>query len=207
MFKACSMVPLAYGLGRSLDDTQRIEIIIKWLVMDLKFIHPDINIHVSCISNLKSYWMVWQAMTCDEAKPWQNPIFTNLIQAQWWGPKGDAKRLGTSAENMYSSIPAAMLALVACAVSSPSLFIIFIHIDFWLTQCSRLIVLSVVSSFNVTWTSMKSSIERSRYSFVLLSLYTYFHRWDFYCGLLEEFQQKSPKYLSMVGCKIQESVG
>ena len=60
-------------------------------------------------------------MTCDEEKPWQNPIFGDLIWAQWWGPKGDAKRLGLSEDNIYLNVPFAMLALVACAVSAPYL--------------------------------------------------------------------------------------
>ena len=37
--------------------------------------------------------------------------------SQWWGPKGDAKRLGSSKDNVYLSVPIPMLALVACAVS------------------------------------------------------------------------------------------
>ena len=56
-------------------------------------------------------------MTCDEGKPWQNEVFGDLIRAQWWEPKGDAKRLGLSVENMYMDVPIPMLALVACAVS------------------------------------------------------------------------------------------
>ncbi|KIM50805.1 hypothetical protein SCLCIDRAFT_33977 [Scleroderma citrinum Foug A] len=55
-------------------------------------------------------------MTCDEDKPWQNAIIGDLIKAQWWGPKGDAKRLGSSKDNVYLSVPIPMLALVACAV-------------------------------------------------------------------------------------------
>jgi len=62
-------------------------------------------------------------MTCDEHKPWQNSIFGDLIQSQWWGPKGDAKRLGPSGDNVYNNVPIAMLALVTSAVSHFTSFI------------------------------------------------------------------------------------
>lgn len=60
--------------------------------------------------------IIHKAMTCDEDKPWKNEVFGDLIKAQWWGPKGDARRLGLSRENVYMEVPIQMLALVACAV-------------------------------------------------------------------------------------------
>lgn len=56
--------------------------------------------------------------TCSEDKPWQQPISSQLIKAQWWGRKGKAKRLGNKQEvNPYINPPNAMIALVATAVS------------------------------------------------------------------------------------------
>ena len=57
-------------------------------------------------------------MTCDDSKPWKNPIFAQLIKAQWWGPKGEGRRLGPDPTvNPYLEAPVCMLALVATAVS------------------------------------------------------------------------------------------
>ncbi|KIM54108.1 hypothetical protein SCLCIDRAFT_137455, partial [Scleroderma citrinum Foug A] len=102
MHKAHSIVPHAYGLARGLGSRNTMEEVNKWLMNDLNFLHPDINI---------------SALACDEGKPWQNEVFTDLIKAQWWGPKGDAIRLGVTKENVYANVPFPMLALVACAVS------------------------------------------------------------------------------------------
>ena len=46
MHKARGIVPLSCGLGGMVNDTLKISKVIKWLVEDLKFIHPDININV-----------------------------------------------------------------------------------------------------------------------------------------------------------------
>ena len=46
MHKARGIVPLSYRLGGMVNDTLKISKVIKWLVEDLKFIHPDININV-----------------------------------------------------------------------------------------------------------------------------------------------------------------
>ena len=46
MHKAHGIVPLSYGLGGMVNDTLKISKVVKWLVEDLKFIHPDININV-----------------------------------------------------------------------------------------------------------------------------------------------------------------
>jgi len=58
-------------------------------------------------------------MTCDKHKPWQNSIFGDLIQSQWWGLKGDAKRLSPSRDNVYNNVPIAMLALVCTLTGLP----------------------------------------------------------------------------------------
>ncbi|KAI6010548.1 hypothetical protein EDC04DRAFT_2768423, partial [Pisolithus marmoratus] len=56
-------------------------------------------------------------MTCNESKPWKNPIFLQLIKMQWWGPKGEGRCLGSDpATNPYLNAPATMLALIATAV-------------------------------------------------------------------------------------------
>jgi hypothetical protein len=47
MHKACTAVPHAYGLGRGLSNVNKMEEVIKWLIKDLKFLHPNINIKVS----------------------------------------------------------------------------------------------------------------------------------------------------------------
>ncbi|KIM56414.1 hypothetical protein SCLCIDRAFT_29648 [Scleroderma citrinum Foug A] len=99
--KARSTIPHTYGLASGLESPNKLEQVVKWLVEDLKFLHPNININ---------------EMTCDKDKPWQNAIIGDLIKAQWWGPKGDAKRLVSSKDNVYLSVPIPMLALVACAV-------------------------------------------------------------------------------------------
>ena len=117
MHKVRSTVPHAYGLASGLGSPNKLEQVVKWLVEDLKFLHPNININVSLTFHLLCNLHVCQAMTCDEDKPWQNAIIGDLIKAQWWGPKGDAKRLGSSKDNVYLSVPIPMLALVACAVS------------------------------------------------------------------------------------------
>ena len=56
-------------------------------------------------------------MTCEESKPWKNPIFAQLIKAQWWGPKGESRWLGPDpTTNPYLNAPVSTLALVATAV-------------------------------------------------------------------------------------------
>ena len=117
MHKARSTVPHAYGLASGLEFPNKLEQVVKWLVEDLKFLHPNININVSLTFHLLCNLHVCQEMTCDKDKLWQNAIIGDLIKAQWWGPKGDAKRLGSSKDNVYLSVPIPMLALVACAVS------------------------------------------------------------------------------------------
>ena len=47
MHKAHTAVPHAYGLGRGLSNVNKMEEVIKWLIKDLKFLHPNINIKVS----------------------------------------------------------------------------------------------------------------------------------------------------------------
>ena len=47
MHKARSMVPHAYGLARGLGSRNTMEEVNKWLVNDLNFLHPNINISVS----------------------------------------------------------------------------------------------------------------------------------------------------------------
>ena len=49
MHKACSMVPHAYGLARQLKSMSHMEKVIQWLVGDLRFLHPNINISVSVL--------------------------------------------------------------------------------------------------------------------------------------------------------------
>ena len=46
MHKACLTVPHAYGLQRGLNNEQKIEDVVRWLVTDLKFLHPNININI-----------------------------------------------------------------------------------------------------------------------------------------------------------------
>ena len=46
MHKAHGIVPLSYGLGGMVNDTLKINKVVKWLVEDLKLIHPDIDINV-----------------------------------------------------------------------------------------------------------------------------------------------------------------
>ncbi|KIM61134.1 hypothetical protein SCLCIDRAFT_122654, partial [Scleroderma citrinum Foug A] len=102
--KARMAVPTAYGLqGESLKGSGLFDVL-KWLIQQGKLIHSGIDAKV---------------MTCDESKPWKNPIFAQLIKAQWWGPKGEGRCLGPDpALNSYLDAPLCMLALVAAAVSS-----------------------------------------------------------------------------------------
>ncbi|KIM55524.1 hypothetical protein SCLCIDRAFT_30308 [Scleroderma citrinum Foug A] len=110
------------------------------------------------------------AMTCDEDKPWKNEVFGDLIKAQWWGPKGDARRLRLSRENVYMEVPIQMLALVTCAVDCTLTGLPVRHnLDFMDTQ--------------------------------------YRNKWASYVKLLQEFQQKSPKYMAKVVQNIQDLTG
>ncbi|KAI6022653.1 hypothetical protein EDC04DRAFT_2575115, partial [Pisolithus marmoratus] len=100
--KARLAVPTTYGLqGESLKGNALFDVL-KWLIQQGKLIHSGIDT---------------KSMTCDESKPWKNPIFLQLIKMQWWGPKGEGRHLGLDPEtNPYLNAPATMLALVATAV-------------------------------------------------------------------------------------------
>ncbi|KIK72342.1 hypothetical protein PAXRUDRAFT_115295, partial [Paxillus rubicundulus Ve08.2h10] len=76
MYKARMAVPLAYGLPGQLKG-EELGNILKWLIEEGKMLHPNINV---------------KDRTCADDKPWQHPIFAQLIKAQWWGPKGGGKR-------------------------------------------------------------------------------------------------------------------
>ncbi|KAI5997720.1 hypothetical protein EDC04DRAFT_2977701 [Pisolithus marmoratus] len=68
--------PTAYGLqGESLKGNVLFDVL-KWLIQQGKLIHSGINAKL---------------MTCNESKPWKNPIFLQLIKMQWWGPKGEGR--------------------------------------------------------------------------------------------------------------------
>ena len=72
-------------------------------MQSMKLIHPDIDL---------------KACSCSEDKPWYHPIFLQLIKAQWWGKKGEAKQLGTKEDsNPFIGIPLPLMVLVATAVS------------------------------------------------------------------------------------------
>ncbi|KAI6009137.1 hypothetical protein EDC04DRAFT_2964142 [Pisolithus marmoratus] len=100
--KARLAVPTTYGLqGESLKGNALFDVL-KWLIQQGKLIHSGIDT---------------KSMTCDESKPWKNPIFLQLIKMQWWGPKGEGRHLGLDpATNPYLNAPATTLALVATAV-------------------------------------------------------------------------------------------
>ncbi|KIM57117.1 hypothetical protein SCLCIDRAFT_131122, partial [Scleroderma citrinum Foug A] len=106
VYKARMTVPPAYGLPGDLKGEQ-LNDVIKWLVKEGKMLHPGIDIKMH---------------TCDDTKPWQHPIFGQIIKAQWWGPKGGAKRLGDDpSTNPYINTPLPMLALTAATVHNISM--------------------------------------------------------------------------------------
>ncbi|KAI6012230.1 hypothetical protein EDC04DRAFT_2761810 [Pisolithus marmoratus] len=100
--KARMAVPTAYGLQGELQKGNALFDVLKWLIQQGKLIHSGIDA---------------KTMTCDESKPWKNSIFSQLIKMQWWGPKGEGRRLGSDPPtNPYLNAPVTMLALVATAV-------------------------------------------------------------------------------------------
>ncbi|KAI6040103.1 hypothetical protein EDC04DRAFT_2602745 [Pisolithus marmoratus] len=100
--KARLAAPTAYGLqGESLKGNALFDVL-KLLIQQGKLIHSGINP---------------KSMTCDESKPWKNPIFLQLIKMQWWGPKGEGRCLGSDpATNPYLNALATTLALIATVV-------------------------------------------------------------------------------------------
>lgn len=62
------------------------------------------------------YWsFIYQNLTCDTQAPLKNPAFRVLLEAQWWGPKGEGRRCGRKGNAYTDNLP--ILALIACAVS------------------------------------------------------------------------------------------
>lgn len=101
ILKARAVVPSVYGLPGKLNE-EEIRKALTWLMQNMKLIHPDIDL---------------KACTCSENKPWYHPIFLQLIKAQWWGKKGEARKLGSKEDsNAFISIPLPLMALVATAV-------------------------------------------------------------------------------------------
>ncbi|KIM55225.1 hypothetical protein SCLCIDRAFT_53319, partial [Scleroderma citrinum Foug A] len=76
IFKAWVVVPSVYGLPGKLNEDELCKAL-AWLMQSMKLIHPDIDL---------------KACSCSEDKPWYHPIFLQLIKAQWWGKKGEAKK-------------------------------------------------------------------------------------------------------------------
>jgi len=82
-------------------------------MQSMKLIHPDINL---------------KACTCLKDKPWYHPIILQLIKAQWWGKKGEARELGMKEDsNPFISIPLPLMALVATAVRFFPLLTVFVN--------------------------------------------------------------------------------
>jgi len=82
-------------------------------MQSMNLIHPDINLKVC---------------TCLEDKPWYHPIILQLIKAQRWGKKGEARQLGTKEDsNPFISIPLPLMALVATAVRLFPLLTVFVN--------------------------------------------------------------------------------
>ena len=101
ILKARAVVPSVYGLPGKLNE-EEIRKALTWLMQNMKLIHPDIDL---------------KACTCSENKPWYHPIFLQLIKVQWWGKKGEARKLGSKEDsNAFISIPLPLMALVATAV-------------------------------------------------------------------------------------------
>jgi len=122
-------VPVAYSLPGNLTE-EELRKVLNWLIQDIKLIHPDINVKVSCpaLTRLASVPLLTSPKdrTCSEDKPWQHPVFTQLIKAQWWGRKGEASKLGNREDgNPFINPPIAMIALVATAVRLSLTFSIF----------------------------------------------------------------------------------
>ncbi|KAG2105871.1 uncharacterized protein F5147DRAFT_746419 [Suillus discolor] len=55
-----------------------------------------------------------QNLTCDAQAPLKNPAFRVLLEAQWWGPKGEGRRCGRKGNAYTDNLP--ILALIACTV-------------------------------------------------------------------------------------------
>ncbi|KAG1742275.1 uncharacterized protein EDB91DRAFT_1052028 [Suillus paluster] len=55
-----------------------------------------------------------QNLTCDAQAPLKNPAFRVLLEAQWWGPKGEGRRCGRKGNAYTDNLP--ILALIGCAV-------------------------------------------------------------------------------------------
>ena len=98
----------------------------------MKLRHPGIDVKVGLqllprTSNVLFIPFLSKTCTCSENKPWQHPIFMDLIRAQWWGKKGEAKKLGHKVDtNPFINTPIATMALVASAVSCFRTFDIFL---------------------------------------------------------------------------------
>jgi Domain of unknown function (DUF6532) len=127
IYKARVAVPGAYGLPGNLND-EELRKVLKWLIQEMKLIHPDIDVNVSdpavaCPAPAPSRTSS-QDRTCSEDRPWQHPILTQLIKTQWWGRKGEAKKLGNREDaNPFINTPIAMMALVAAAVRLSLIFL------------------------------------------------------------------------------------
>jgi len=89
MHKACSIVPHAYGLARGLGSRHTMEEVNKWLVDNLNFLHPNINISVSacCYENRRR----WHVMKTSHGR--MGSLLTSLrlnggdpkVMQQGWG--------------------------------------------------------------------------------------------------------------------------
>ncbi|KIM55523.1 hypothetical protein SCLCIDRAFT_134495, partial [Scleroderma citrinum Foug A] len=117
IYKARVAVPSAYSLPGSVTE-EELRKALNWLIQRMQLTHPDINAKV-CWPVLYSFAQLTslKACTCSEDKPWQHPIFPHLIKTQWWGRKGEAKKLGNKEDsNPFINTPITLMALVATAV-------------------------------------------------------------------------------------------
>ena len=141
-------------------------------------------------------------MTCDESKPWKNPIFAQLIKTQWWGPKGEGRRLGPDpTTNPYLNAPMSMLALVATAVCG--------MLCCWESTDNfrRLNVSSLACSLEGRWTSTKTFTGEGEGHCVNITEVNSAFRWNHYMKMLQEFKSQSPTYLQTVQHGIQHVIG
>ncbi|KAG1771396.1 hypothetical protein EV702DRAFT_977376 [Suillus placidus] len=65
-------------------------------------------------SRTNTDYLYIQNLTCDAQAPLKNPAFRVLLEAQWWGPKGEGRRCGRKGNAYSDNLP--ILALIACTV-------------------------------------------------------------------------------------------
>ncbi|KAG1731863.1 uncharacterized protein EDB91DRAFT_1058487, partial [Suillus paluster] len=90
--KARISIPACFGVGTGSDWTDDdLQEALKWLLDDMRFMNGGMDV---------------RNLTCDTQAPLKNPAFRVLLEAQWWGRKGNA---------YTDNLP--ILALITCAVS------------------------------------------------------------------------------------------